>query len=205
MLVDEVLIGELLAVDGTTTSALYEPFISIHVKLGQPRLQKERITYVATGEVTTLEHEIGDDTVEGGALVTLALRQLAKLTEVLSGLGDVFLVEVEGDAARLGYRQRQSLSASSDDERNWRRGIEGEKNAFALVRGISDVEDARWERGKFKCPPTPQQQRRKESRETYGRWSPQGRTGCQRRLWCLTWLRLFDETDGERGKKTDCN
>ena len=54
---------------------------------------------------------------EGGALVTLALRQLAKLTEVLSGLGDVFLVEVEGDAARLGYRQRQSLSASSDDER----------------------------------------------------------------------------------------
>lgn len=56
------------------------------------------------GEVTTLEHELGDDTVEGGALVALTLRLLAKLTEVGSGLGDVLLVEVEGDAGRLGCK-----------------------------------------------------------------------------------------------------
>jgi hypothetical protein len=30
-------------------------------------------THVATGEVTTLEHELGNHTVEGRALVTLAL------------------------------------------------------------------------------------------------------------------------------------
>ena len=62
-------------------------------------------TYVATGEVTTLEHELGDDTVEARALVTLTLRSLAKLTEVFSGLGDIALEEVEVDATSLGYRQ----------------------------------------------------------------------------------------------------
>lgn len=54
------------------------------------------------GEVTTLEHELGDDTVEGRALVTLTLGKLAELTEVLSSLGDVLLEEVEDDTARLG-------------------------------------------------------------------------------------------------------
>ena len=57
------------------------------------------------GEVTTLEHELGDDTVEGGALVALTLRLLAKLTEVGRGLGDVLLVEVEEDATRLGCKK----------------------------------------------------------------------------------------------------
>jgi hypothetical protein len=78
VLVDEVLIGELLTVDGATTST------------------------VVAGEVTTLEHELGDDTVEGRALVTLTLGKLAELTEVLSSLGDVLLEEVEDDTARLG-------------------------------------------------------------------------------------------------------
>ena len=54
------------------------------------------------GEVTTLEHELGDHTVEAGVLVALALGQLAELTEVLGGLGDVLLVEVEVDTAGLG-------------------------------------------------------------------------------------------------------
>jgi hypothetical protein len=34
-------------------------------------------TYVATGEVTTLEHELGDDAVEGGALVVEGLAGIA--------------------------------------------------------------------------------------------------------------------------------
>jgi hypothetical protein len=54
------------------------------------------------GEVTTLEHELGNDTVENGALVALALGELAELTEVLGGLGDVLLVEVEVDTTGLG-------------------------------------------------------------------------------------------------------
>lgn len=55
------------------------------------------------GEVTTLQHELRDDAVEAGALVALALGQLAELTEVLGGLGDFILEEVEVDAARLGW------------------------------------------------------------------------------------------------------
>lgn len=54
------------------------------------------------GEVTTLQHELRDDTVETGLLVTLTGLSLAELTEVLSGLGDVSLVEVEVDTADLG-------------------------------------------------------------------------------------------------------
>lgn len=54
------------------------------------------------GEVTTLEHELGDDAVEARANVALARRQLAELTEVFGGLGDISLVEVEVDAASLG-------------------------------------------------------------------------------------------------------
>lgn len=61
-----------------------------------------RKTHVVAGEVTTLEHELGDDTVEAGALVALTLGELAELTEVLGGLGDISLVEVEVDAANLG-------------------------------------------------------------------------------------------------------
>ena len=62
----------------------------------------DHCTHVVAGEVTTLEHELGDHTVEAGVLVALALGQLAELTEVLGGLGDVLLVEVEVDTAGLG-------------------------------------------------------------------------------------------------------
>lgn len=54
------------------------------------------------GEVTSLEHELGDHTVEAGVLVTLALGELAELTEVLGGLRDILLEEVEVDTADLG-------------------------------------------------------------------------------------------------------
>lgn len=54
------------------------------------------------GEVTTLEHELGDDTVEARATVALAFRLLAELPEVLGGLGDISLVEVEVNATSFG-------------------------------------------------------------------------------------------------------
>jgi hypothetical protein len=77
----EVLVAELLTVDGLATRA------------------------VATGEVTTLKHELGDDTVELGARVAEALLTRAKGAEVLSRLGDLLVAEGEVDAAFLlwGY------------------------------------------------------------------------------------------------------
>ena len=62
MLQLKVLIGELVAVDALAASA------------------------VALGEVTTLDHELLDNTVEAGALVAVALLAGSKGTEVLSGL-----------------------------------------------------------------------------------------------------------------------
>ena len=63
------------------------------------------MTYVAAGEVTTLEHELGDDAVEAGALVVEGLAALASAllagaesAEVLSGLlvivSDCFILSV---------------------------------------------------------------------------------------------------------------
>ncbi len=43
------------------------------------------------GEVTTLAHELGDDTVEARALEAEALLHGAKGAEVLAGLGDAEL------------------------------------------------------------------------------------------------------------------
>lgn len=43
---------------------------------------------------------------ERGALVSLALGSLAKLDEVLSGLGDIIGKEVEDDTVRLGCNEQ---------------------------------------------------------------------------------------------------
>ncbi|KAF0736472.1 hypothetical protein Ae201684_007486 [Aphanomyces euteiches] len=82
VLVDEVFIGKLFAVDGFTARA------------------------VAAGEVTALEHEVGDHAVEGRALVvqrlaraTDALFTSAQRTEVFSRLGDLVGVQFHGNAA----------------------------------------------------------------------------------------------------------
>ena len=63
VLQDEVLVGEFLAVDGFATSA------------------------IVVCEVSSLEHEVGDHTVEGGALVAEALLACAKGAEVFTRLG----------------------------------------------------------------------------------------------------------------------
>ena len=70
------------------------------------------IAYVTTGEVTTLEHEVGDDSVEGRALVAKALLASAESAEVLGSLGDNIIEEVEVDAARLLYRQLSAWAKS---------------------------------------------------------------------------------------------
>ena len=61
-------------------------------------------SYVAASEATTLEHEVWDDTVELAAGVAEALLAGAEGTEVLSGLGDDIVVDVEVDAAGLVWR-----------------------------------------------------------------------------------------------------
>ena len=64
MLKGEVLIGELVSVDGLSSST------------------------VVVGEVTSLAHESRDDTVEGRSSKAESLLSSAKSTEVLSCLGD---------------------------------------------------------------------------------------------------------------------
>lgn len=66
------------------------------------------------GEVSTLQHETRDDTVEGRALVgqqlALVVREaLAKLCKVLGGLGDI-VEELEVDSRLLGYLEDAVVS-----------------------------------------------------------------------------------------------
>lgn len=63
---------------------------------------------IARSEITTLDHELLDDTVETAALVTewfagLALPLLAGAegAEVVCGLGDYIVVQLKGDATFL--------------------------------------------------------------------------------------------------------
>lgn len=56
---------------------------------------------IALGEVTTLDHELLDNTMEGGALIAKALLASSKSSEVLSGLGDSLSVEAQDDTAEL--------------------------------------------------------------------------------------------------------
>ena len=57
--------------------------------------------YVATGEVTALKHELRDNAVEGRTSVSEALLAGAESAEVLSGLGDDVIKQVEVDASLL--------------------------------------------------------------------------------------------------------
>jgi hypothetical protein len=85
VLAHELLVGELLAVDGLAAGA------------------------VPAGEVAALAHELGDDAVEGGALVVERLPGLAhallaraQRAEVLRGLGHLVGVQLHHDPARRG-------------------------------------------------------------------------------------------------------
>lgn len=72
----EVLVSKLLAVDGLAAGT------------------------IVSGKVTTLQHELGNDTVEGGAGVAKALLASAESSEVLGSLGDNVVVELERDTAK---------------------------------------------------------------------------------------------------------
>jgi hypothetical protein len=86
--------------------------------------------YVATGEVTSLEHELGNDTMELAALVVLALRTtFADGSKVLGGLGDDVVEEHEIDAAFLSYERISSFSL--------RLGIEFKAEAEELELRVS--------------------------------------------------------------------
>ena len=58
------------------------------------RNDREKVQAYA-GEVTTLEHEVGDDTVEGAALVAEAVLAGRELAEVARGHRDNIVVELE--------------------------------------------------------------------------------------------------------------
>lgn len=53
---------------------------------------------VEVGEVTTLKHELGNDTVEDAVLVTVALLASAKSTEVLGSLRHNLTLQLKRDA-----------------------------------------------------------------------------------------------------------
>jgi hypothetical protein len=62
--------------------------------------------YIVASEVSTLQHEVGDDAMEDGALVVLALRTaLADDLEVLGGLGDGVIEKLEVDATSLFWER----------------------------------------------------------------------------------------------------
>lgn len=72
-----------------------------------PGLVKGRgYSYIMASEVTTLKHELRDDTVESGLGVSKTLLTSAESTKVLGGLGDDFIVELEVDASTLNCSDR---------------------------------------------------------------------------------------------------
>ena len=60
-------------------------------------------TYVATGEVTSLKHELRDHTVKFGVGVAKAFLAGAEGTEVLGCFGDIAVVEEKVDSAGLVF------------------------------------------------------------------------------------------------------
>jgi hypothetical protein len=60
-------------------------------------------SHVATSEIATLDHELGNDPVEARTLVSEALLASAESTKVLGRLWDIFIEKVEHDAFRFGW------------------------------------------------------------------------------------------------------
>lgn len=67
--------------------------------------------HITTGEVASLQHKLRDDAVELATLVAVALLAGTKRSEVLSSLGNDVVIEVEVDAAFLGYDITPSAGA----------------------------------------------------------------------------------------------
>lgn len=56
-------------------------------------------TYIATGEITTLKHKVGDHAVELGASITEALLAGGQSAEVFDSLGNDIVKEFKVDAS----------------------------------------------------------------------------------------------------------
>ena len=63
----------------------------------------ESQTYVMAGEVASLKHEVRNHPVKCRAFISKALLASAQGTEILRGLGDNFVVELEVNTAGLLY------------------------------------------------------------------------------------------------------
>jgi hypothetical protein len=84
VLVDKVLIGKLFSVNGLSSSS------------------------ISSGKVSSLEHELGNHSVELAALVSKSLFSSAEGSEVFNGLGDI-IVQLEDNSSSC-------LSSNSDVE-----------------------------------------------------------------------------------------
>lgn len=99
MLELEVLVGELVSVDGLAAGA------------------------VESSEVTALEHELGDHTVEDRAGVAEAVLARRELVEVAGCLGHVSIVELERDAAQRGAVAGNVEEDLGHGDQVWFRGV----------------------------------------------------------------------------------
>lgn len=100
-------------------------------------------TYIATGEVSSLEHELGDDTVEGRTSVSESLLAGAESAEVLSSLWDNVVVEVEVDATGLLWKKIDVSmvlqKAVLDDEVGWRNQQHAATASWSSKTGLEIV------------------------------------------------------------------
>lgn len=87
----EVLVGELGAVDCQLLACNQLCSFGIHTRLSA--------SAITLGEVSTLDHEVLDNTVEGRVLISEALLAGSQSSEVLDCFGDSLAVETHHNAA----------------------------------------------------------------------------------------------------------
>ncbi len=78
---------------------MYNETLTTGILMNDEILRK--VSYIAASEVATLEHELRDDTMKLGAGVAKAFLAGAESTEVLGGLGDNLVIELEVDTPFL--------------------------------------------------------------------------------------------------------
>lgn len=102
----EVLVWEFFTIDRFTASTLCTISVSQFGILSfNIIVLKENFgfTDITTSEVTTLQHELRDDTMELALLKTKSLFSSAKSSEIFGSSWDYIIVEVEIDATSLSY------------------------------------------------------------------------------------------------------
>jgi len=66
------------------------------------------MTYIATSEIATLKHKLGDDTMKRRPFIPEATFASAKRAEVLDSLGDIVVIESKNNPAGLSYSRIKS-------------------------------------------------------------------------------------------------